>query len=168
MLNERREKILKIIVEEYIKTARPVGSGYVSKVLNCSSATVRNEMMYLEEVNLLEKTHTSSGRIPSEKGYRYYVDNLMTPKSMTGEDMIKLQTIFRNNSLVLSDAIKKSIEIVSEITNYTSIVLGNNSKENKLKKVEVVPLNDNKVLTMVITDKGFVEHKTIYPYLIPI
>lgn len=159
MLNDRRRNILKIIVEDYIKTARPVGSGYVAKKLNCSSATVRNEMMYLEEVGLLEKTHISSGRVPSEKGYRYYVDELMTPKDMTREDMLKLQTIFQNNTLVLSDAIKKSIEIVTEITNYTSVVLGNTSSINRLKKVEVVPLGDNKIITMIITDKGHVEHK---------
>lgn len=159
MLNDRKQNILKIIVEDYIKTARPVGSGYVAKKLNCSSATVRNEMMYLEEVGLLEKTHISSGRVPSEKGYRYYVDELMTPKDMTREDMLKLQTIFKNNTLVLSDAIKKSIEIVTEITNYTSVVLGNTSSINRLKKVEVVPLGDNKIITMIITDKGHVEHK---------
>lgn len=159
MLNDRRQNILKIIVEDYIKTARPVGSGYVAKKLNCSSATVRNEMMYLEEVGLLEKTHISSGRVPSEKGYRYYVDELMTPKDMTREDMLKLQTIFKNNTLVLSDAIKKSIEIVTEITNYTSVVLGNTSSVNRLKKVEVIPLGDNKIITMIITDKGHVEHK---------
>lgn len=159
MLNDRRRNILKIIVEDYIKTARPVGSGYVAKKLNCSSATVRNEMMYLEEVGLLEKTHISSGRVPSEKGYRYYVDELMTPKDMTREDMLKLQTIFKNNTLVLSDAIKKSIEIVTEITNYTSVVLGNTSSINRLKKVEVIPLGDNKIITMIITDKGHVEHK---------
>lgn len=159
MLNDRRRNILKIIVEDYIKTARPVGSGYVAKKLSCSSATVRNEMMYLEEVGLLEKTHISSGRVPSEKGYRYYVDELMTPKDMTGEDMLKLQTIFKNNTLVLSDVIKKSIEIVTEITNYTSVVLGNTSSINRLKKVEVIPLGDNKIITMIITDKGHVEHK---------
>jgi len=159
LLNDRRQNILKIIVEDYIKTARPVGSGYVAKKLNCSSATVRNEMMYLEEVGLLEKTHISSGRVPSEKGYRYYVDELMTPKDMTREDMLKLQTIFKNNTLVLSDAIKKSIEIVTEITNYTSVVLGNTSSINRLKKVEVIPLGDNKIITMIITDKGHVEHK---------
>ena len=116
-------------------------------------------MMYLEEVGLLEKTHISSGRVPSEKGYRYYVDELMTPKDMTREDMLKLQTIFKNNTLVLSDAIKKSIEIVTEITNYTSVVLGNTSSINRLKKVEVIPLGDNKIITMIITDKGHVEHK---------
>ena len=119
-------------------------------------------MVYLEELGFLEKNHFASGRIPSEQGYKYYVDHLMQPKNMTGEDMLKLQTIFKNQSLDLSDTIKKSIEIVSEITNYTSIVLGTNASTNKLKQVEIVPLDSNKILTLVITDKGVVEHKNLY------
>lgn len=162
MLSKRQKEILKMIVEEYIKTAKPVSSSHICKNIKCSSATVRNEMVYLEERGLLEKDHFASGRTPSEEGYKYYVDNLMEPRNMTGEDMLKLQTIFKNNSLALSDTIKKSIEIVSEITNYTSIVLGSKADENKLKKVEAVPLDENKVLTMVITDKGIVEHKNLF------
>ena len=80
---------------------------------------------------------------------------------MTGEDMLKLQTIFHNNSLDLNDTIKRSIEIVSEITNYTAVVLGNASSSNKLMKVEVVPLDDDKILSIVITDKGIVQHKIL-------
>lgn len=160
MLNERRRKLLKLIVEEYIKNAIPVGSSGLCDMLNCSSATIRNEMAYLEENGYLEKTHTSSGRIPSEMGYRYYVDNLMEPRKMTGEDVLKLQRIFDNKSLVLSDVITKSMEIISEITNCTSVVLGANSAYNKLKQVEVVPF-DNKVLAIVITDKGHIEHKEL-------
>jgi len=162
LITKRQEEILREIVEEYIKTAKPVSSNHICKKLNCSSATIRNEMVFLEEIKLLEKNHFASGRIPSETGYKYYVDKLMQPKDMTGEDMLKLQTIFRNNSLDLSDTIKKSIELISEITNYTSIVLGKSSKDNKLKKVEVVPLNDNNILTIVITDKGHVEHKNLF------
>lgn len=162
MISEREKGILKVIVEEYIKTAKPVSSSQICKVVKCSSATVRNEMVYLSDLGYLEKNHFASGRIPSEKGYKYYVDNLMRPKEMTGEDMLKLQTIFQNQSLALSDTIKKSIEIVSEITNYTSIVLGTNAKVNKLKTVEIVPLEENKILTLVITDKGVVEHKNLY------
>lgn len=161
MITNRQKEMLKVIVEEYIKTAKPVSSNHICKKLKCSSATIRNEMAKLEELHLLEKNHFASGRIPSEAGYKYYVDNLMTPKNMTGEDILKLQTIFRNNSLDLSDTIKKSIEIVSEITNYTAIVLGATSKENRLKKVEVVPLEDNKILSIVITDKGVVQHKIL-------
>ena len=161
MLSKRQNDILKNIVEEYIKTAKPVSSSGICERLNCSSATVRNEMVELEELGYLEKNHFASGRSPSETGYKYYVENLMTPKTMTGEDMLKLQTIFHNNSLDISDTIKKSIEIISEITNYTTVVLDNNSKDNRLKKVETVPLDRNKVLTIVITDKGYVEHKTL-------
>ena len=109
MLTERQSAILKIIVEEYIKVPKPVGSKSICDSLNVSSATVRNEMANLEDLGYLEKTHVSSGRVPSEKGYRYYVDNLMKPKEMSGEDVLKLQTIFQNNSLVLSDAIIKSL-----------------------------------------------------------
>ncbi len=162
MISEREKQILRIIVEEYIKTAKPVSSSHICKNIKCSSATVRNEMVYLEELGYLEKNHFASGRIPSEKGYKYYVDHLMQPKNMTGEDMLKLQTIFKNQSLDLSDTIKKSIEIVSEITNYTSIVLGTSAKVNRLKQVEIVPLEENKILTIVITDKGVVEHKNLY------
>lgn len=161
MLSQRQKDILKVIVEEYIKSAKPVSSSHICNKLDCSSATVRNEMVILEDMKLLEKNHFASGRQPSEEGYKYYVDNLMEPKDMTGEDMLKLQTIFRNNSLDLNDTIKKSIELVSEITNYTTVVLGKSASDNRLKKVEVVPLEGNKILTMVITDKGFVEHKNL-------
>ena len=162
MITNRQKEILKVIVEEYIKTAKPVSSNHICKKLKCSSATIRNEMVRLEELNLLEKNHFASGRIPSEDGYKYYVENLMTPKNMTGEDMLKLQTIFRNNSLDLNDTIKKSIEIISEITNYTAVVLGATSKTNRLKKVEIVPLDENKILSIVITDKGVVQHKILF------
>ena len=161
VITNRQKEILKVIVEEYIKTAKAVSSNHICKKLKCSSATIRNEMVILEDYGLLEKNHFASGRIPSEKGYKYYVDNLMTPKNMTGEDMLKLQTIFHNNSLDLNDTIKRSIEIVSEITNYTAVVLGNASSSNKLMKVEVVPLDDDKILSIVITDKGIVQHKIL-------
>lgn len=162
MISERQKQILKAIIEEYIKTAKPISSSQICKLVKCSSATVRNEMVFLSDLGYLEKNHFASGRVPSEKGYKYYVDNLMKPKDMTGEEMLKLQTIFQNQSLALSDTIKKSIEIVSEITNYTSIVLGTKACQNKLKQVEIVPLEDNKILTLVITDKGIVEHKNLY------
>lgn len=161
MLNERQTKLLKIIVEDYIKTARPIGSKAICDELKCSSATVRNEMGDLEDLGLLEKMHTSSGRVPSEKGYRYYVDNIMEPKKLTGEEMLKLQTIFRNNSLVLSDAIEKSMEIISELTSYTTVVLGNQSDDNLVSKVEVVPITDTHLIALVVTDKGHVEHRDV-------
>lgn len=161
MLSQRQNNILKMIVEDYIKTARPVGSKSICDTLDLSSATIRNEMAILEEEGLLEKTHTSSGRVPSELGYRYYVDNLMKPKELSGEDVLKLQTIFHNQSLELNDVILKSMEIISEITSYASIVLGNNSGINRLKKVEVVAVDSSNIVALVITDKGNIEHKNM-------
>ena len=162
MITERQRNILKYIVEEYVKTVKPVSSSEICKSLNCSSATIRNEMVILEELGYLEKNHFASGRQPSEMGYKYYVENIMKPKDITGEDMLKLQTIFHNQSMVLTDAIEKSLELVAEITNYTLVVLGKSSDENKLKKVEVISLDEDKVLIMLITDKGYVQNKNLY------
>lgn len=161
MLTDRQNKVLKLIVERYIKEAKPVGSKVVSKTLKCSSATVRNEMAALEDAGLLEKTHTSSGRVPSELGYRYYVDNLMELKKMNAEDMLKLQIVFRNQQLALSDVITKSLQVISDITNYTTVVLGSTSHENLLKQIEVVPIDEVSMIVIIVTDKGHVEHKSI-------
>lgn len=161
MLTERQNKILKIIVERYIKSPTPVGSKVVSKIINCSPATVRNEMGELEKYGLLEKTHTSSGRVPSEAGYRYYVDNLMELKKMNTEDFVKLGVVFKNQQLALSDVITKSLQVISDMMNYTTVVLGSTSHENLLKQIEVVPIDDVSMAVIIVTDKGHVEHKTI-------
>lgn len=161
MLTKRQENILKLIVEHYVKLAKPISSNSICKKLKCSSATVRNEMVSLEEAGLLEKTHTSSGRIPSENGYRYYVDNLMELKKMNAEDMLKLQIIFHNNQLPLSDCITKSLQVISDMTSYATIVLGSSSHDNMLKQIEVVPIDDVSMIVIIVTDKGHVEHKEI-------
>lgn len=161
MLSERKEKILKLIVEEYIKTIKPVGSKNLCDILNVSSATVRNEMQDLEEEGYLEKTHTSSGRIPSEKGYRYYVDNLMKVKEMSGEEVYNLQRVFDNSKLELNDSIAKSLQIISDITNYTAIILENKSDDELLKQVEVIPIDKENVIAIVVTNTGHVENKSI-------
>ena len=161
MLTKRQESILKLIVEHYIKLAKPISSNSICKKLKCSSATVRNEMAALEEKGLLEKTHTSSGRIPSEEGYRYYVDNLMELKKMNAEDMLKLQIIFHNNQLPLADCITKSLQVISDMTSYATIVLGSSSHDNLLKQIEVVPMSETSMIVIIVTDKGHVEHKEI-------
>lgn len=163
-MGDRQNKLLKAIVESYIKNAKPVGSKSLCEMFNCSSATIRNDMSYLEELGYLEKTHTSSGRVPSEKGYNYYVENLMKPKEITGEDFMKLQTILNNKDLVLSDAINKCMEIISDITNYTSIVLGKNSENNILKQINMIPIDNKRVVAVLVTNTGHVENKqTIIP-----
>lgn len=161
MLTKRQESILKLIVEHYVKLAKPISSNSICKKLKCSSATVRNEMVALEEKGLLEKTHTSSGRIPSEEGYRYYVDNLMELKKMNAEDMLKLQIIFHNSQLPLADCITKSLQVISDMTSYATIVLGSSSHDNLLKQIEVVPLNENSMIVIIVTDKGHVQHKEL-------
>ena len=144
-MGERQKELLKEIIECYIKEAKPIGSKHLCDKFNCSSATIRNEMASLEKLGFIEKNHISSGRIPSEAGYKYYVENLMKPKELTGEDMLKLQTIFTNQNLAVSDAIQACLEIISDITNYTSISLGKDSYENTLKQISIIPLDDNQI-----------------------
>ena len=158
-MNERQQKLLKTIVENYIKDAKPVGSKSLSDKFNCSSATIRNEMGVLEDLGYIEKNHISSGRIPSEAGYKYYVEYLMKPKELTGDDILKLQTIFSNQELEVSDAINKCVDIISDITNYTSVILGKSSKDNSLQQVSIIPLQNNKIVAVVCTNKGIVENK---------
>ncbi len=158
-MDERKNNILKEIVETYIKTVKPVGSKALCTKFNCSSATIRNEMAVLEDLGYIEKNHISSGRVPSEAGYRYYVENLMEPEKLTGSDVLNLQKIFSNKDLKLSDAITKCMEIISDITNYTSIILGKNSDNNKLLQVNIIALNEHQVVAVICTDKGYVENK---------
>src|SRR5574344_772090 len=158
-MNNRQNELLKLIVDTYIKTVKPVGSKALVKRLRCSSATIRNDMAYLESIGYLEKTHTSSGRIPSENGYKYYVDKLMKPKEISGDEVLKLQTILNNKDLVISDAIVKCMEIISDITNYTTVVLGKESDNNTLKQVSIVPIDAQKIVAVVVTNTGHVENK---------
>ena len=158
-MDNRQRELLKEIVESYINNVRPVGSKALCKKFKVSSATIRNEMVVLEKLGYIEKAHISSGRIPSEKGYKYYVDNLMKPKELNGEEMLKLQTIVHNNSLEVSDAITRCMEIISELTNYTSVVLGKSSSDNTLQQVNIIPLDKNQIVALVCTNKGIVENK---------
>lgn len=159
-MDERKNNLLKVIVETYIKTVKPVGSKALCEMFGLSSATIRNEMAELEEMGYLEKNHISSGRVPSEAGYRYYVKNLMDAEKLTGSEMLQLQRIFANTDLELSDAINKCMDIISEMTNYTSIVLGKSCIDNALRQINIIDLGNNQVVAVVCTDKGNVENKT--------
>ena len=158
-VNNRQNELLRLIVETYIETVRPVGSKSLVKKLKCSSATIRNDMARLESLGYLEKTHTSSGRVPSEEGYKYYAQHLMKERKITDSEINKLQLILNNKNLVVSDAIVKCMEIISDITNYTSIVLGKESSNNTLKHISIVPIDERKVVAVVVTNTGHVENK---------
>ncbi len=157
----RRDLILKYIVEYFIKTAAPVGSNTLIEQydLPYSSATIRNEMMELEEEGFIEKTHTSSGRVPSTKGYRYYIEHLRQ-RDVDEEIKQQLAVILSEKSKSIDDVIKESCEILSHMTNLASIVLGPSADEEHLLSVQVIPLSENSATAVFVTDKGYVENKT--------
>ncbi|MED3563701.1 heat-inducible transcriptional repressor HrcA [Bacillus xiapuensis] len=164
MLTDRQLLILKVIVDDFIRSAQPVGSRSLSKKeeISFSSATIRNEMADLEDLGFLEKTHTSSGRVPSEKGYRYYVDHLLSPQELNQHDVSIIQSIFAERIFEFEKIIQKSAKILSELTNYTSIVLGPAAGINKLKKIQIIPLNKETAVAIFVTDTGHVENRTFY------
>ena len=161
MLTERQLLILQIIIDEFIDTAHPVGSRSLSKKENISysAATIRNEMADLEDLGFLEKTHTSSGRVPSEKGYRYYVDHLIAP--ITDRNSYKVfNYIFKDGIFELEKIAQMSAEVLSELTNYTSIILGPEMTETKLKQLQIIPLSSHSFVAILVTDTGHVEHRS--------
>ncbi len=157
----RRELILKYIVEYFIKHAQPIGSNTLIETygLKCSSATIRNEMMELENAGYLEKTHTSSGRVPSSKGYRYYIDHLRE-KDIDESIKHNLAVIFNEKSKSIEDVIKESCQILSHMTNLASVVLGPEASEEHLVSIQFIPLSQNSATAVFVTDKGYVENKT--------
>ncbi|AZV44452.1 heat-inducible transcriptional repressor HrcA [Peribacillus asahii] len=163
MLTDRQLLILQVIIEDFIQSAQPVGSRSLSKKeeISFSSATIRNEMSDLEELGFIEKTHTSSGRVPSELGYRYYVDHLLSPQALKKNEMQLLKSVYAGRIYELEKVVQKAAKILSELTNYTAIVLGPKVKDHRLKKIEIVPLNSETAIAIIITDTGHVENQLI-------
>lgn len=160
MLTARQLLILKCIVEEFVETAEPVGSKTLMAKyqLPYSSATIRNEMSFLEEHGFLEKTHTSSGRIPSTEGYRFYVNTLMQP-SVDDEVKNQVATILGDRHRSLNEIIKESCQMLSELTHLTTVALGPNSGYERLQNITLVPLTEHSVTAIIVTDKGHVENR---------
>lgn len=161
MLTNRQLLILQLTVDDFIESAQPVGSRQLSKKPEApfSPATIRNEMADLEEMGFLEKTHTSSGRIPSEKGYRYYVDHLLKPEKPRKEDSRQIRSVFRENILETEELIRRSATILSDLTNYTSILLGPDTTAHAVKRFSIVPLNNRMAVAIIVTDNGHVENR---------
>jgi len=157
----RRDIILKLIVDHFIKTAQPVGSQTLLDEyhLDYSSATIRNEMNALETDGLIEKTHTSSGRVPSSKGYHYYIDNLRE-KSIDEEIKNRIQIVLDQKVQSAEEVIRESCEILSHMTNLVSIVLGPNASEEKLVSLQIIPIGEKSATAVFVTDTGYVENKT--------
>ena len=160
-MTKRQELILKLIVDEYIKSAEPIGSKTLAEVLDISSATIRNEMSELENLGFIEKTHTSSGRVPSEYGYRYYIETIIKNLDEETEGFFEFEEIFGHKDEERDEIIKEAINLLSQATNCTAISLGPNAYHSKVKKVQLVPLNEHQALILVITNFGYVESKQI-------
>ncbi|MFD2209222.1 heat-inducible transcriptional repressor HrcA [Virgibacillus halophilus] len=161
MLTKRQLLILQVIIDDFIETAHPVGSRAISKKdsIDFSAATIRNEMADLEEMGFLEKTHTSSGRIPSEKGYRYYVDHIIVP-NLQKNNLSIMKQFMKGGFYEVEQVVQKAAEVLSHLTNYTSIILGPEIVETKLKQLQIVILSQHTAVAILVTDSGHVQHRS--------
>ncbi len=162
-LNERKQKILHSIINEYIKSAEPIGSRHIAKNLGIglSSATIRNEMADLEEMGYLEQPHTSAGRIPSDKGYRLYVDSLMNRQEITVSDLASLGNVIELQMGQIDKIIKRAAEVLSQMTNYTAVLTTPEMKRGAIKTVELVPIDASSALIILVTGEGVMKHKRV-------
>lgn len=163
MLDERKKKVLQAIVEEYINTAEPVSSGSILNKydLNCSSATIRNEMADLDKKGYLEKVHTSSGRIPSAKGYRYYVDELLKDDNISLEEVKYISDKLETKVHEIEDLTKITANTISEITHYTTVTIGPKADEQIIQEIKFVLLGVRMLLAIIMTDTGMVKETII-------
>ena len=160
-LSDRKKAILQAIIEDYIQTAEPVGSRNIAKNhdLGLSAATIRNEMADLEEMGYLDKPHTSAGRIPSEMGYRFYVDSLMHRYSLTMEEIANLQHSMDRKYSQLENVVSEISDIISKATNYPAIVELPMAQKSRLKNVKMMLIEQGSVLIVVVTDAGVVRNR---------
>ena len=163
MLDDRKRKVLQAIVEEYINTAEPVSSNALMNKydLQCSSATIRNEMAELEKKGLLDKMHTSSGRIPSAKGYRYYVDELLKDDNISLEEVKYISDKLETKVNEIEDLTKITANTISEMTHYTTVTIGPKASEQIIQEIKFVLLGARMLLAVIMTDTGMVKETII-------
>lgn len=162
-LDPRKKEILKAIVDDYIETAEPVGSkNLVSRhAFQVSSATVRNEMAELEEQGFLEHPHTSSGRVPSDKGYRAYVDDLLRTSDLTPEETDRIRACLSDCIDEVSDLIRRASSVLSEQTGYTSLVLTPQLRKSQLKQIKMLMIEPGRALVVVVLAAGVVKDRLV-------
>jgi heat-inducible transcriptional repressor len=162
-LDARKRKVLEAIVIDYIATAEPVGSRTIARKYNLgvSSATIRNEMADLEEMGLIEQPHTSAGRVPSDTGYRYYVDCIMEKKALANEAKELIKDSFRIKIKQLEELIQLSLKILSSMTSYTSLVLAPQHDKSALQLIQLMLVEPGKALIVIITDGGRIENRLV-------
>jgi heat-inducible transcriptional repressor len=163
MLTERQRLILNAVIDDYIRSAEPIGSRSISKRedVSFSPATIRNEMSDLEEMGYLEQPHTSAGRVPSIKGYRYYVDHLMRSDFAEATGAGTLKQFFADRLQHSEKVVQQAASMLSQLTNYTSIVLGPEHQHTMLKHLQLVPLGEDHAVILMVTSTGKVESRTV-------
>lgn len=162
-MDERKQRILQAIVIDYIQTAEPVGSRTISRKYNLglSPATIRNEMADLEDLGFLEQPHTSAGRIPSDKGYRFYVDRLMNVVDIPAEVVEHIYRALASKAREVDVVIQQTAKLLSHVTNYTSLVLGPTLHQGALRHLQILPMDERCGLVIIVSDSGVVENKLI-------
>lgn len=162
-MTERKKEILKAIVNEYIMTAEPVGSRTLARRYDfgVSPATIRNEMADLEEANYLEQPHRSAGRIPTDKGYRFYVDDLMELKKVSKKIVGSIKQDIISKQVGIQDLIQQTSQMLSDLTNYTALVLSPQLEESIFQHLQLVSIAERKVLMVLVTDTGLIKNKIV-------
>lgn len=162
-LNDRKKTILKSIIDVYIQSAQPVGSRTIARKhdLGLGSATIRNEMADLEELGYITQPHTSAGRIPSDKGYRFYVDHLMQTHQLAREEILQIKQAMEERVEELNQLFKRACSIISSFTGYPTIVISPQLSGTLIKSVQVVAIDDKHLLAVLVVEGGIVRNKMV-------
>jgi heat-inducible transcriptional repressor len=163
MLDERKATILRAVVTEYIETAQPVGSGHVagSAEVNVSSATVRNDMAALEAEGYLAQPHTSAGRVPTEKGYRFFVDQLGGPGRLGVTETQQVRSFFARTHGEIEQMLSDTSRLLSSLTRYAAVVVGPPHEVATVRSVQLVSLTPRVVLAVLVLSNGAIEKHTL-------
>ncbi|MCI9446869.1 MAG: heat-inducible transcription repressor HrcA [Lachnospiraceae bacterium] len=159
-LDERKRKILNAIIRNYLDTGEPVGSRTISKFsdLNLSSATIRNEMSDLEELGYILQPHTSAGRIPSDKGYRFYVDNLIADKD---REVTQMKEFMIEHTERVEQVLQQMAKVLAANTNYTAMITAPSYQRNKVKFLQLSQVDEEQLLAVIVTEGNLVKNKMI-------
>lgn len=162
-LSSRQEAILRAVVQGYVSTSRPVGSSAVTSdgTINVSAATVRKELGALEDEGFLRQPHTSAGRIPTEKGYRYFVDALMQPAELGGTQSERINEFFTRTHGELEKMLSQTSTLVANLTHYAAVVTSPDYESVTIKSIQLVDLAPNVVLLVAVLSNGAVERRTV-------
>jgi heat-inducible transcriptional repressor len=163
MLDERKTAILRAVVQEYIETAQPVGSTHISNApgVKVSSATVRNEMAVLEQEGYLAQPHTSAGRVPTDKGYRFFVDHLTEPGRLDQARRTQVVDFFARTHGALERMLHDTSRLLSELTSYAAVVVGPAVELASVRSIQVVGLSAHHLMVVVVLSNGSVDHQAI-------